>query len=52
MNIIRRLYREASPQTIELLVIRFAARHGLIDSPATRYQDGFKPEEKVLRRWT
>src|SRR5476649_2657118 len=40
MTIMRRLYSQALPQTIELLVIRFAGPvRSLIDSAPTQYQD-------------
>jgi hypothetical protein len=39
MAIMGHLYRQAGPQTIELLVMRPNAASSLIDRTGTRYQD-------------
>src|SRR3984885_16370167 len=40
MTVMRRLYSQARPQTIELLVMYAETTRGLIDISGTRYQDG------------
>src|SRR3954462_1425260 len=48
MTVMKRLYRQALSQTIELLVIRYGLARSLIDSAGTRYQDIRRDESPAM----
>src|ERR1043166_1272421 len=48
MTVMKRLYRQAALQTIELLVIHRGLARSLIDSAGTRYQDKPRHESPAM----